>query len=136
MSKFTTVLIAASALFAAPAFAQNDANIVLRVDSGTVLSSTGGEYQAANTGKPLAVGEKIMVNAGSSATALFDGGCMVSFSQPGVYSVPAECKGTRLSAGQGSGALIIAGAAIIGAAALDQMDKEDVGPLSNGIPHI
>ena len=82
MSKFATLLIAASAAFAAPAFAQNDAGILLRVDSGTVLSSTGGEYQAANTGKPLTVGEKLMVNAGSSATAVFEGGCTVQFSEP------------------------------------------------------
>ena len=135
MMKFATLLIAASAAFAAPAFAQNDAGILLRVDSGTVLSSTGGEYQAANTGKPLAIGEKLMVNAGSSATAVFEGGCTVQFSEPGVYQVPAQCTKTGLRDGDSTGALIITGAAVIGAAALESAGNKDVGPLSTGVSH-
>ena len=41
MTKLAAVLFAATAAFAAPAFAQDSA-ITLRVDSGTVMSSTGG----------------------------------------------------------------------------------------------
>ena len=86
MTKLAAILFAASAASAAPVFAQDSA-ITLRVDSGTVMSSTGGEYASANTGKPLVVGEKIMINAGSSASAVYDGGCTVEFKEPGVYEV-------------------------------------------------
>ena len=84
MKKFAAVLIAASSALAAPAFAQ-DGSITLRVDSGSVMTSAGGEYESASTGKQLAVGERVMVNAGSSATVLYAGGCAVEFKEPGVY---------------------------------------------------
>ena len=138
MTKFAAVLLAASAAFAAPAFAQ-DSSITLRVDSGTVMSSTGGEYASANTGKPLAVGEKLMINAGSSASAVYDGGCTVEFKEPGVYEVPGECKKAAwTNSGQGNGmsAGIIIGAGLIGAAVINSQGSEDVGPLSDGVRHL
>lgn len=138
MTKFAAVLLVASAAFAAPAFAQ-DSSITLRVDSGSVMSSTGGEYASANTGKPLVVGEKIMINAGSSATALYDNGCTVRFAEPGVYEVPAECtKAAWANSGRGNGmnAAIIIGAGVIGAALINSQGNEDVGPLSNGVRHL
>lgn len=137
MIKLATVLLAAAA-FSAPAFAQ-DSSITLRVDSGTVMSSTGGEYASATTGASLSVGEKIMVNAGSSATAIYDGGCTVSFNAPGVYQVPAECtKAGWANSGHANGmnAAIIVGAAVLGAAAIESMGDEPVGPLSTGIRHL
>ena len=138
MTKFAAVLLAASAAFAAPAFAQ-DSSITLRVDSGSVMSSTGGEYASANTGKPLAVGEKLMINAGSSASAVFDGGCTVEFKDAGVYEVPGGCNKTA-SASSGSGntmnAAIIVGAGVIGAALINSQGSEDVGPLSTGVRHL
>ena len=138
MTKFAAVLLAASAVFAAPAFAQ-DSSITLRVDTGTVMSSTGGEYASANTGKPLAVGEKLMINAGSSATAVYEGGCTVEFKEAGVYEVPGECKKAAWAnsgGGNGMNAAIIVGAGVIGAALLNSEDSVDVGPLSTGIRHL
>ena len=134
MTKFAAVLFAASAAFAAPAFAQDSA-ITLRVDSGSVMTSAGGEFQAANTGKTLVAGERLMVNAGAAATAVYDGGCTVSFSEPGTYAVPATCTVSTSPArsGNGAGAAVIVGAAVLGAVAIDQMgDKEDVAPISTG----
>ena len=138
MTKFAAVLLAASAAFTAPAFAQ-DSSITLRVDSGTVMSSTGGEYASASTGKPLAVGEKLMINAGSSATAVYEGGCTVEFNEPGVFEVPGECKKAAwANSGHGNGmnAAIIIGAGVVGAAIINSQDNVDVGPLSPGIRHL
>ena len=135
MTKFAAVLIAVTSAFAAPAFAQ-DSGITLRVDSGSVMTSAGGEYASANTGKPLAAGERIMVSAGSSATALYDGGCVVEFKEPGVYQVPATCTKAGWAKGSGSNnALnvgIIVGAGLVGAAILNSDDEVPVGPLSTG----
>lgn len=134
MTKLAAVLIAVSSAFAAPAFAQ-DGNITLRVDSGSVMTSAGGEYASANTGKQLVVGERIMVNAGSSATALYDGGCAVEFKEPGVYEVPATCAKAAWAKAGGTGTVrtvgIIVGAAAIGAA-IRNGDEKPVGPLSTG----
>ncbi len=138
MTKLAAVLFAATAVFAAPAFAQ-DSSITLRVDSGTVMSSTGGEYASANTGKPLVVGEKLMVNAGSSATAVYDDGCTVEFKEPGVYEVPGECKKAAWinnGGNNGMNAAIIVGAGVIGAALINSEDSVDVGPLSSGVRHL
>lgn len=138
MTKFAAFLLATSAAFAAPAFAQDD-SITLRVDAGSVMSSTGGEYASANTGKPLVVGEKLMVNAGSAATAVYESGCTVEFKEPGVYEVPAECKKVAWingGAGNGMNAAIIIGAGVIGAALIDSMGDEPVGPLSPGVRHL
>lgn len=140
MKKFAAVLFAfaATAAFSSSAIAQDDTGITLRVDTGSIMASTGGEYQTANTGKPLVVGERLMIAEGSSATAIYDGGCEVEFNNPGTYEVPSECKrGAYLTSGSaGTSAAIIAGAAVVGAVLLDQADDEDVGPLSTGVRHL
>ena len=138
MTKFAAILLAASAAFAAPAFAQDNSSITLRVDTGSVMSSTGGEFASANTGKPLAVGEKLMINAGSSATAVYEGGCTVEFKEAGVFEVPGECKKAAWAnnGGAGKNAAIIIGAGVIGAALINSGDNEDVGPLSTGVRHL
>jgi hypothetical protein len=136
MIKFATILIAAAA-FSSPAVAQNS-NITLRVDSGSIMTSNGGEYASANTGAPLTVGEKVMVNAGSSATLIYDSGCSVSYNAPGVYNVPSEChKAAWASTGHSNGmnAAIIAGTALVGAVIINSMKDAPVGPLSTGVRH-
>ena len=103
------------------------------------MASTGGEFASANTGKPLEVGEKLMINAGSSATAVFENGCTVEFNAPGVYAVPGECRKVAWAnsgSGGGMGAAIIVGTAVIAGALLNSEDKTDVGPLSTGIRHL
>lgn len=139
MTKFATALLVASVAFAAPAFAQqqND-SIVLHIDTGSAMTSTGGDYATASSGQAVVVGEKVMVNAGSSAVAIFKNGCRVEFRQPGVYTVPAECRAAGWAnngGASGSNALIITGAAVLGAAVLGSSHNEPVGPLSAGIRH-
>jgi hypothetical protein len=129
MRKFAALLIAAA--FAAPAFAQ-DAPVTLRVDSGTAMASTGGEYVSANTGTALTTGQSIMVGENSAVTLVYDGGCTIKIATPGTYNVPATC--TRAGwASSGNtmrdAAIIIGTAALIGVA-IDQMGDEPVGPLS------
>lgn len=138
MNKLAATLFAASVMFTAPAFAQ-DSSITLRVDSGTVMASNGGEFASANSGKPLAPGEKIMVNAGSSATAVFGNGCIVQFNTPGVYEVPSVCQSVASSNGgasNGMTAAIIVGTGVVAAALISNADNVDVGPLSTGIRHL
>lgn len=137
MIKFATILIAAAA-FSAPAFAQ-DTNITLRVDSGSAMASTGGEYMSANTGKPLVAGEKLMVNAGSSITVVYENGCSRTYDAPGVYEVSSQCtKGgwTNGDHANGMNAAIIIGTGVIGAALLNSENNTGVGPLSAGIRHL
>ena len=139
MNKLAASLFAASVMFSAPAFAQ-DSSITLRVDSGTVMASNGGEFASANTGKPLAPGEKIMINAGSSATAVFGNGCTVEFNAPGVYAVPGECQKVAWGGGGGGSngmtAAIIIGTGVVVGALLNNEDNVDVGPLSTGVRHL
>ena len=141
MNKLAASLFAASVMFSAPAFAQ-DSSITLRVDSGSVMASNGGEFASANTGKTLAPGEKIMINAGSSATAVFASGCTVQFNAPGVYEVPGQCQKVAWGGGgSGSGsngmtAAIIIGTGVVVGALLNNEDNVDVGPLSTGVRHL
>lgn len=138
MKKFAAIVFAAATAFAAPAFAKDD-NITLRVDSGTVMTSTGGEFQTANTGKPVVVGERVQVGAGSAATLVYSNGCTIKLAEPTVYEVPESCTAAAAwatSGNSGMGAAIIVGAAVLGAAAIDQADDAPVGPLSTGVSHL
>ena len=137
MKKYAAIMFAAATVFAAPAFAQ-DGTATLRVDSGTVMTSNGGEYQSANTGRPLAAGDKVMVNAGGSATLVYGNGCTMKLEQAGVYTVPATCSAATWtsSTSNGMSAFIIAGAALLGAAAVENAgDNTPPGPLSTGVVH-
>lgn len=139
MTKFAAALIAASVAFAAPAFAQEQNNsIVIQINAGSAMTSTGGDYMTANSGQPVAVGEKVMVNAGSAATLVYRNGCKMELRQPGVYTVPADCKvagWTNNGTASGANAAIIAGVAAIGAAVLANEKDVPVGPLSASIRH-
>ncbi|MBN8715994.1 MAG: hypothetical protein J0H95_03345 [Xanthomonadales bacterium] len=139
MTKFAAALIAASVAFAAPAFAQEQNNsIVIQINAGSAMTSTGGDYMTANSGQPVAVGEKVMVNAGSAATLVYKNGCKMELRQPGVYTVPADCKvagWTNNGTASGANAAIIAGVAAIGAAVLANEKDVPVGPLSASIRH-
>ena len=139
MKKYAAIMFAAATVFAAPAFAQ-EGPTTLRVDSGTVMTSNGGEYQSANTGRPLAAGDKVMVNAGGSATLVYGNGCTMKLEQAGVYTVPATCSAATWtsSTSNGMSAFIIAGAALLGAAAVENAgdnDTLDTAPLSTGVVH-
>lgn len=139
MIKYAAALLAVSAVFAAPAIAQDQSNnITLQVDSGSIMTSTGGDYASANNGQALVVGEKVMVNAGSSAVALFSNGCKVEFRQPGVYTVPSECRAaawTNSGHASGMNAGIIIGAGVLAGAVIGSGNNTPAGPLSASIRH-
>ena len=101
-----TNLIAIALLgFAAPAFAQ-EAPVDLQVESGTVMTSTGGEFQTAATGEDVVVGERVMVAENSSVLVRYANNCVIRFSQPGVHLVPQGCVpgvGGAMSASAASG---------------------------------
>ena len=66
MKKLSRALLAVAALAATPAFAQQGKTdwdkIVLEDKAGNVMTSTGGDYQTAEIGKLLVVGENMMLS--------------------------------------------------------------------------
>ncbi|MCL6618312.1 hypothetical protein [Thermomonas hydrothermalis] len=139
MRKFVAPLFAFAVAVSAPAFAQqqND-SIVLQLNAGSAMTSRGGDFMTANSGQPVAAGDKVMVNAGSAVTLVYKNGCKMELRQPGVYTVPADCKvaGWANNGGvSGANAAIIAGVAALGAAVLTNEKDAPVGPLSASIRH-
>lgn len=138
MTKFAAVVLAASVAFAAPAFAQDNGSVTLKVDSGSVMTSNGGDYATAASGQSLASGDKVMVNENSSATLTYGNGCKMQLTQPGVYTVPAQCNavaGNTSGGSSGANAGIIAGTAAVIGAVINNEDNTPNGPLSTGIRH-
>lgn len=124
----------ATVLFAAPAFAQ-DSTATLRVDIGSAMVSTGGEFVTAPSGSQVAPGSRVMLTEGSQATLVYPNGCTQPLTAAGVHGVPATCvaaastaAGTAQAGAAGvdvGGAAIISGVAVAGAAALNAMDDQD-----------
>lgn len=128
MNKISKLLAASAlALACAPALAQETV-ATLQVEAGTVMTSEGGEFQTANTGEALSVGERLMLAENSVAIVRYRNGCDRRYDAPGVYAVPNE-NACRPVAGAWTGqpdwaaAGIITGAAVVGAALLSQMDE-------------
>lgn len=137
MTRFAAVLLVAAAVFATPAVAQDAVSATLQVESGSVMTSTGGEYASANSGQSLAAGQKVMVNAGSSGFLAYGNGCKIKLDQPGVYTVPSSCNAVPGKAGGSStmNAGIIAISALVAAGLIENEDATPNGPLSTGIRH-
>ena len=151
---FASLLI--SAALAMPAFAQNNSDdgwdrIVLEDKGGNVLTSTGGEYQTAQIGKQLVVGEHMMLSGTSTKAKvvyydLNDEGkiirkCVKDYTDPNTYIIDATCTGavawTHGARPVGAGAGIIVGAAVIGGVIIDKKgDNVPVGPLSTSVRHL
>jgi hypothetical protein len=114
--------VAAITAIAAPAYAQ-EAIGTLTVQQGTVMTSTGGEFASAASGEGIQAGERIMVGEGGSASVTFTNGAVVNYTAPGVYVVQLPVVGTPVASAGGAGTAatvgIIAGAAILGAAAVE-----------------
>ena len=144
--------IAIAATFTAPAFAQSKSDwdkIVLEEAQGSVMTSTGAEYQSAAIGKLLVVGENMMLSASSKAKVVYydldDEGkvvdkCVKDYTDPNTYIIDATCTPvaawTGSAAGNGMNAGIIVGAGVIGAVLLNTDDNVDVGPLSSSVRHL
>lgn len=136
--KFSAALLAMAC--AAPAFAQDTPErIVLETKLGSVMTTTGGAYETAATGKQLVAGESMMLSDGAKATVVYyydngDRKCVESYTGPNTYVIDDMCvkAGWAGNGSPGKSGLVIAGAGLIGAAILESMDKVPVGPLSTG----
>ena len=135
--KNSRLLIVATiaALFAAPAFAQGNENstATLRVDIGSAMASTGGEFATVPSGTQLAAGNRVMLAEGNQATLVYDNGCTQSLKEAGVYTVSATCvaaapAGATAAGVDVGGAAIVTGIAVGGAAILHGMDDKDYVP--------
>lgn len=137
MTKLAAVLLAASVAFAAPAFAQDSGTATLQVESGSIMTSTGGDYVTATSGQNLQAGQKLMVSENSVGVLTYGNGCKIKLDVPGVYSVPNDCRAIAAKAGGTSGmsAGIIAVSALVAAGLIENEDNTPAGPLSNGIRH-
>lgn len=137
MTKIAAALLVAAAAFATPAFAQESVSATLQVESGSIMTSAGGEYASASTGQSLAAGQKVMVNAGSSGFLIYGNDCKIKLDQPGIYTVPSECNAVpgRTGGSSAMNAGIIAISALVAAGLIENEDKTQAGPLSTGIRH-
>ena len=94
-SDVTLAVSALATAVATPTFAQ-DRVIWLQVDRGTVMTSDGGDFATASTGKLLAYGQRIVVTDGAVARVVYvdpdgDNRCVMEFGSPNVYVVDATC---------------------------------------------
>jgi len=153
MKKLGYTLIALSALSVAAVSAQEQGKsdwdkIVLEDKAGNVMTSTGGDYQTAQIGKQLIIGEHMMLGDSTKAKVVYyeldDDGkvlskCVKDYTDPNTYIIDATCKGAVAWASGGASGTnvgLIVGAALIGAAVLNNEDKTDVGPLSDAVRHL
>jgi len=150
MKKFAFALVALSAAFVAPAIAQGQNKsdwdkIVLEDKAGNVMTSTGGDYQTADIGKLLVVGEHMMLGDATKAKVVYyeldDEGkvvdkCVKDYTDPDTYIIDAVCTPAAawLNGGHISGANagMIAGAAVIGAALINSGGSNDNDAISRG----
>lgn len=147
MTKMRIVTALAAVLCAGSVAAQNPAGtpdrIVLEAKAGSVMASSGGEYQTANHGKRLSVGESLMLGEGANATVVYyytDAygdvvrKCSERYVGANTYVVDDVCAASAAAwaGARNSGAGWIIGAALVGAAIIESMGDEPVGPLSTG----
>lgn len=135
MKKIASLFIAATlTLGVSFAAAAQEGAPTLQIQGGNVMTSQGGEFATAQSGKALAAGERIMVTEGATARVVYANGCVRELTQPGVYSVEANCtpvagRGTATGVDWG-GAAAITGMAVLAAGILANMDDVDALPIS------
>ena len=144
MKTLGRALVLASAVFAVQAMAQTADQsdwdrIVLEDKAGNVMTSTGGDYQTAEIGKLLVVGENMMLSGEKSLAKvvyyeLDDNGnvvqkCVRDYKDPNTYIIDASCVP---AAAWASSKGVIIGAAVVAAALLGSGGDKDPGPVSNG----
>ena len=130
------------ALGVSPVFAQDTVkpdSIVLETKVGSVMTSTGGDYQSAAPGKQLVEGESMMLNDGAKATVVYyydngDRKCVEHYAGPNTYIIDDSCTKAAWipNDSPGKSAFVIVGAGVIGAAILASMDDVPPGPISAG----
>lgn len=125
-------LATAVAALSLPAFAQQTIG-TLTVNSGTVMTSEGGEFASASTGSSIQAGERLMVSENSSASVTFTNGTVVNYTAPGVYTITMPVAGVGTAGATAGGAStaatvgIVLGAAVLGAAGVEA-NGDDVPP--------
>lgn len=145
MRNLAFAVLAAVAVYAAPVSAQNDKSdwdkIVLEDKAGNVMTSTGGEYQTAQIGKLLVVGENMLLSGEKTLAKvvyyeLDDNGkvirkCVRDYRDPDTYIIDASCVPAAVwTAGTGKTPIVL-GAAVVAALLLGGDDVEP-GPISTG----
>jgi hypothetical protein len=136
---FTLALLAAACWV--PAFAQDVVKpdkIVLEEKTGSVMTSTGGDFQTADAGKLLADGESMMLNDGAKATVVYyyyydDEGnrfrkCVEEYSGPDTFVIDDSCKAAAWITSNPRGTLLILGGAAVVAALLGGGGNDDDAP--------
>ena len=142
-SKFASLAVLGllASVSAAPALAQDPAKIVLEAKAGSVMTSTGTQYESAAPGKVLITGESLMLGDNSTATVAYtfaDGRrCVEKYEGANTFTIDSDCQKAAWVASDGgssagTSAWIILGAGVLGAAVLESMDESPVGPLSTG----
>jgi hypothetical protein len=130
------------AVFAAPVMAQDPAQpapdkIVLETKVGSVMTSTGGDFQTADAGKELVRGESMMLNDGAKATVVyyyyFDDGkrirkCVEKYAGPETFVIDDSCKAAAWLTSNPRGTALIVGGAVVAAALLGGGGSDDNGP--------
>lgn len=137
MKNFRSLLAAAIAVSAFSAAHAQDEAVTVRVHSGNVMTSQGGEFVTAASGAPIAPGSRIMLAENSSASLVYPNGCTQDLSAAGVHPVAPVCQatGSRAAIGSGTAAgvdwgsagLLFLGTAVV-AAGLSQMSDGDPLP--------
>ena len=122
---------------ALPALAQDQEKpdkIVLEQKVGSVMTSVGGDYESANTGKLLVRDESMMLTEGAKATVVYyyENGkrkCTEVYKGPNTFVIDDSCKVAGYMAANGkTGIALIGGAALIGAALLGSGGNDIVPP--------
>jgi len=128
------------AVCAAPVYAQQQEkpdSIVLETKLGSVMTSTGGDYQSADTGKLLVEGESMMLNDGAKATVVYyyDNGkrkCVEKYAGPNTFVIDDSCKVAGWLPSSPGGTALIVGGAIVAAALLGGGGDDNGPPISAG----
>ena len=148
-SKFASLLVTGlmASAFSVSAFAQDPGEtldkIVLEAKAGSVMTSTGAQYESAATGKLLTNGESLMLGENSKATVVYyyldrNGDlhrkCVEKYEGANTFTIDDSCKKVAWANEGGSmkGAGIIIGAGVIAGAIIGSEDEVPVGPLSTG----
>lgn len=110
-----------------PAFAQaqdKPEKIVLEQKVGSVMTSTGGDYESAQNGKVFANNESMMLAEGAKATVVYyyeDGSrkCSEIYTGPNTYVIDDSCVVAVAKSGSTAKTIgIVAGAALLGGAVI------------------
>jgi len=127
-----------SAACCAPAFAQDGTkpdSIVLETKVGSVLTSTGGDYQSVESGKLLIDGESMMLNDGAKATVVYyyDNGkrkCVEKYAGPNTIVIDDSCKPAGWLTSNPRTALVVGGAVVAAALLAGGGNDDNSPPLS------